>query len=282
LGAKNKAIDLVKKYCNQSLEVSGLIGAQIKKLHNALISNEDPLYTKEVVESKKYLMDYTEKLNVLIDIIQDNLARKSKGAFYTSPKVMSILIDIKDIIERFRLDFITENIKIQQVHQGLHMQQIIYNRSKEGYDFYFVDFDGDPQLKIKERSDKFPIEKDLGTFLRSLSYIKFNTLLEFIRKNIVDQDKFEVPEEFLYNLYFRKSSKISIKHKILEEVLKLLNVWENSLLKKIFDENLKLHFTLINYFTIDRALKDLDYELIFRPKNTLIPIIGLKEIIDKY
>jgi len=113
--------------------------------------------------------------------------------------------------------------------------------------------------------------------------IKFNTLINFIEKKIVDKNKFEVPAEFLFGLYFRKSSKISKKHKTLEIALNLLNLWENKLMGKIFDESLKLklHFTLINYFTIERTLHELNYELLFRPNVTIIPILGLKEIIDK-
>jgi hypothetical protein len=116
-----------------------------------------------------------------------------------------------------------------------------------------------------------------------LSYIKFNTLINFIEKKIVDKNKFEVPAEFLFSLYFSKSSKISKKHKTLEIALDLLNLWENKLMGKIFDKSLslKLHFTLINYFTIERTLHELNYELLFRPNVTIIPLLGLKEIIDK-
>jgi len=51
---------------------------------------------------------------------------------------------------------------------------------------------------------------------------------------------------------------------------------------KIFEQNSELQITLINYFTIERVLNELAYELLFRPDKILIPILGLKEIIDKY
>jgi len=168
--------DIIKKYCHQTLKVSEEIGIQIKNLHRALISEEDPLYSIENVQSEEYLSTYTEKLISLVDNIQENMSKRNEGAFYNSPKIMSILLDIKDIIEKFRTDFNNETIKIQPVHQGLHMQQILYNKQNEHYKYYFVDFDGDPQLKYKDRLSKFPIEKDLGSFLRSLSYIKFNAI----------------------------------------------------------------------------------------------------------
>ena len=282
LNDKEKISNHIKNYCVNSLKVSGKIGLQIKKLHEALILQSDPLNSKETVSSVNYLKNYTKTLLEMVDGMQETMNRSSEGAFYSSPKVLSILIDIKDIIEKFRSEFKAETINIQPVHQDLHFQQILVNKSNGDYMFYFIDFEGDPQLDKKEKEKKFPIEKDLGSFLRSLSYIKFNTLLKFIENKIIDKDKIEVSAEFLFNLYFRKSSKVTKKQKILEVALKILNIWENKLMSKIFEQSSELQITLINYFTIERVLHELDYELLFRPDKILIPILGLKEIIDKY
>ena len=282
LSDKEKISGYIKNYCVNSLHVSEKIGLQIKKLHEALIIQSDPLYSKETVSSVDYLKDYTENLLEMVERMQETMSRSSEGAFYSSPKVISILIVIKDIIEKFRSEFNADMINIQPVHQDLHFQQILVNKSNGDYKFYFIDFEGDPQLDNKEKEKKFPIEKDLGSFLRSLSYIKFNTLLKFIEDKIIDQDKIEVSAEFLFNLYFRKSSKITQKQKVLELALKILNAWENKLMSKIFEQSPELQITLINYFTIERVLHELDYELLFRPDKILIPILGLKEIIDKY
>ncbi|MHA1239467.1 MAG: hypothetical protein ACTSQU_01615 [Promethearchaeota archaeon] len=279
---KEKISEYINNYCANSLQVSEKIGFQIKNLHEALILQGDPQYSKESVPSEVYLKDYTEKLLKMVGKMQETMSRSSEGAFYSSPKVLSTLIDIMDIIEKFRSEYNATTINIQPVHQDLHFQQILVDKSSGDYMFYFIDFEGDPQLDNNEKERKFPIEKDLGSFLRSLSYIKFDTLLKFIENNIIDKNKIEVPAEFLFNLYFRKSSKISKKQKMLENALKILNVWENKLMSKIFEQSPELQITLINYFTIERVLHELTYELLFRPDKILIPILGLKEIIDKY
>jgi hypothetical protein len=282
LSDKEKISEYLKNYCANSLQVSEKIGLQIKNLHEALILQSDPQYSQETVSSVEYLKNYTSKLLEMVERMQETMSRSSEGAFYSSPKILSILIDIKDIIEKFRSEFNADTINIQPVHQDLHFQQILVNKSNGDYMFYFIDFEGDPQLDNKEKDKKFPIEKDMGSFLRSLSYIKFNTLLKFIENKLIDPDKIEVPAEFLFNLYFRKSSKITKKQKILGIVSKILNAWENKLMGKIFEQSSELQITLINYFTIERVLNELAYELLFRPDKILIPILGLKEIIDKY
>ncbi|MFX1528465.1 MAG: hypothetical protein ACFFB4_12910 [Promethearchaeota archaeon] len=282
LDNKEKMSEIIYQNCSESLKVSEKIGVHIKELHKALVLPDREDFNKETVDSENFLEQYTNKLNSMIMAIQSKMKEKSESSFFKSPKISSILIDIRDIIEKFRSEFRVPEIDIQPVHQDLHMQQILYNKINGEYQFYFIDFEGDPQLTPEEKKHKFPIEKDLASFLRSLSYIKFNTILNFIEQRIIDHNKFEVAEEFLFSTYFRKASKISLKHKILEIILKLLSSWELKLMGKLFEEGEKLHFTLINYFTIERALHELDYELLFRPNKTIVPILGLKEIIDKY
>ncbi|TFG15826.1 MAG: hypothetical protein EU535_01100 [Promethearchaeota archaeon] len=269
---------LIKNYCYESLNVSVDISFRIRELHQALISQNIKEYQVEQVESKSYLKDYTEKLNTIISDIQKIISQESKDAFYNLPKVSSILIDIKDIVENFRLEFSEEFIKIQPVHQDLHMEQILYDKKNEHYQFCFIDFEGDPQLSVSEKKSKFPIEKDLASFLRALSYIKFNTLLGFIGKKVIDKRRYEVPEEILYNVFFRKTARPM--NKILDIVLKLLNTWETKLMAKILKDP-SIHFTLVTYFYIERALHELNYEILFRPSKIIVPILGLKEIVDK-
>jgi predicted trehalose synthase len=131
---------------------------------------------------------------------------------------------------------------------------------------------------LDEKKGKFPVEKDLASFLRALSYIKFNSLLKFIEENIARKDKYEVPEEILYNLYYRRAARPLSK--VLDILKNILNDWESKLMGKIL-KNLNLSYVLITYFYIERALYELKYEILFRPNKIIVPILGLKEIVEK-
>ncbi len=280
LSEKSDISNFIKKYFVETLKISEQMGIYINKLHESLILPDEKDFNVEIVDSENYLRNYTEKLNSVISELQNNISQKSEKTFYNLPKIKSILLDISIIIEKFRSQFEDSQIKIQPVHQDLHMEQILYNKSNEGdFDFCFIDFEGDPQLTTEEKKKKYPVEKDLASLLRSLSYIKFNTLLNFIEKKIIQKYLIEVPEEILYSLYFRKA--VIGKGKVLETVLKVLNVWEEKIMRK-FIKTLNPNITLTNYFTIERALHELNYELLFRPNKTIVPILGLKEIIEKY
>jgi len=278
LTEKSNISQIIKENCYETLKVSDEIGNYIKRLHESLIYQERKEYSLESVESNKYLASYTEKLNSMITELQNTMNLQTDNSFFNLPKINSILIDIKDIIETLRIDFKDIKIQIQPVHQDLHMEQILYNKINDQYQYYFIDFEGDPQLTFAEKKGKFPIEKDLASFLRALSYIKFNTFLKFIEQKVIRKGKYEVPEEILYNIIFRRAARPI--NKTLDVVLKVLNIWESKLIGKIL-KNLNVHYTLITYFYIERALHELNYEMLFRPSKIIVPILGLKEIIDK-
>ncbi len=278
LTEKSNISKLIKENCVETINVSTEIGNYIRNLHKSLVLPSQREYELESMPSEKYLMNYTERLNSMISDLLKHMDEQPESAFFNLPKIRAILIDIKDIIENFRSEFKESIIHIQPVHQDLHMEQILFNKVDNRYNFYFIDFEGDPQLSFIEKKGKFPIEKDLASFLRALSYIKFNTLLIFIEKNIIKKEKYEVPEEILYNLFFRRAAR-PLK-KILDVVLNVLNVWESKLIGKIL-KNLESDYILITYFYIERALYELNYEILYRPNKTIIPILGLKEIIDK-
>jgi len=275
---KSQISKLINENCIETKKVSSEIGNYINNLHKSLILPEEENYSLESVNSNIYLKNYTDTLNSMISDLLSHMTQQPESAFFNLPKISSILIDIKDIIEKFRSEFEETDIEIQPVHQDLHMEQILYNRVENHYDYYFIDFEGDPQLSLEEKKGKFPVEKDLASFLRALSYIKFNTLLNFIEKNIIRKEKYEVPEEILYNLFFRRAARPF--NPVLDIILNVLNTWETKLIRKIL-KNLNLNYVLITYFYIERALHELNYEILFRPNKIIVPVLGLKEIVEK-
>jgi hypothetical protein len=275
---KTQSSKLINNNCVETIKISSDIGNFIRDLHQFLVLPKEEQYSLESVDSKIYLRNYTDRLDSMISELLGNMTHQPESAFFNLPKISSILIDIKDTIEKFRVEFKESNISIQPVHQDLHMEQVLYNKKEDQYDFYFIDFEGDPQLSLDSKKGKFPVEKDLASFLRALSYIKFNTLLKFIEDNIARKDKYEVPEEILYNLYFRRTARPLAK--VLDIIKNVLNVWESKLMGKIL-KNLNLSYVLITYFYIERALHELKYEMLFRPNKIIVPVLGLKEIVER-
>ncbi|MHA1723289.1 MAG: hypothetical protein ACTSYC_00430 [Promethearchaeota archaeon] len=274
----NECSELTKQYCIETIKVSKEMGAYIKQLHEALKEPNIKDNQEYRIASKSFFDAYSRKLNTMITDLQENMEKESKSSYYNLPKIISLLIDTQDLIDRFQHDYDSETIYVQKIHQDLHMEQILYKKKNNAYEFYFIDFEGDPQLAIDEKKEKFPIEKDLASIFRALSYIKFNTLLLFIEKQMISKGKYEVPEEILYRMFFRKAAKPASK--LLDPILYVLNYWEGKMMKEIL-KTYPCDLVLLNYFSIERVLHEINYEILYRPNKSIVPILGLKEILDK-
>jgi len=145
---KSNISQLIKNRCHETIEVSSEIGNYIKRLHNSLILPSQNKYNLETVDSKTYLKSYTERLNLMISELLSHMTDQPESAFFNLPKISSILIDIKDIIQKFRSEFGEQKINIQPVHQDLHMEQILYEKIDNQYNFYFIDFSSEELLDL--------------------------------------------------------------------------------------------------------------------------------------
>ena len=111
-----------------------------------------------------------------------------------------------------------------------------------------------------------------------MSYIKYNTLLGYINEKIVKKEGKQSPEEILHDLLFLNKKKDGFR--TLEMVLSVLNIWEKNLTEIILRE-LEPNITLLDFFTIERTLQEINYEILYRPYKLIVPLLGLKEIIEK-
>ena len=127
---KSNILKVINENCAETLKVSTEIGPYIKNLHKSLTSFNQANHNLKSVKSYDYLKQYTEKLKNMISKLQNYMTEKPESAFFNFSKISSILIDVKDILKRFRRQFKEPNIKIQPVHQDLHLEQILYDLSK--------------------------------------------------------------------------------------------------------------------------------------------------------
>ncbi len=268
----NKKNNLINLYCKKSNQISKEIGFYINYLHKALINKDKKNQDRETLEAKDYLNKYTKKINLIILKLKDHFSRDDKKIFYDLFKINSLLKATKEIVNKLCSDFNKTEINIQPIHQDLHAGQILYNKIKSKYIYYFTDFEGDPQFNIKEKEGKYPTEKDYASFLRSLSYIKFNTIIKLITKKITKKSTDIASIKLLYSFYFNNNNTLTT-------IFEFANYWESNITSKILN-NFNLNKELIKYFTIERMLRELTYEFLFRPDNIIVPILGLKEITE--
>jgi len=118
----------------------------------------------------------------------------------------------------------------------------------------------------------------MASFLRSLSYIKYNTLLGYINEKVTKSESEESPEKILHDLLLLNQQRGKIQ--IIEILLRVLNIWENKLTEIIL-RDLESNLALQDFFTIERTLQEINYEILYRPDKIIVPLLGLKEMLRK-
>ncbi|MFX1238509.1 MAG: hypothetical protein ACFFAS_13755 [Promethearchaeota archaeon] len=271
----HKLNSMIEQYCSLSLYFSRIIADNLQALHNNLIFNDDPNYNIENINFRSYFLNFTEKINGLIQIVDDHLNHTAieQNDLYSETK--RLLKNIPELINQLIKKKNLQEIKIQPIHQDLHMEQILYKEDDNKYILYFLDFEGDPQRPYEEKIKKNPIEKDYASFLRSFSYIRLNTFLNFITNTQKQKNLSIIPPEILCSVVLNQDSQWS-KYKKIAEVL---NFWEKKL-SRIILKTSPVNNSLINLFSIERILNELNYEILYRPKQLFIPILSLKTIIN--
>ncbi|MHA1731582.1 MAG: hypothetical protein ACTSU5_06545 [Promethearchaeota archaeon] len=200
-----------------------------------------------------------------------------------------------------------EGYPAQVVHEDLHLGQVLKVRGSSGARPYVIlDLEGDPETTASSGYGeghegilkKYPVQKDLAGVVRALSYIKIHAFA---------QKFFPSPEEggagvlwaaiaFLsatgdieFPGPFARTIQSSGSHaEMIRRAVDSFNAWERGASQVIVDSYLggggggqdrAGEFRgILEVFLVDRVVKEVHYELKYRPSRLAIPAVGLLEL----
>ncbi len=246
------------------LERANLLGKRTAELHLALASNaNDPNFSPEpfslfdqhsIYQSMQSAAERNfQLLNKNLKILPGDEIRKAAE---------EILCREKDILERYgailKRKFSTMKIRI---HGDYHLGQVLYT----GSDFIIIDFEGEPAKALSERRLKRSPFRDVAGMIRSFHYAVYTGLLK--------------------------------KAAIRQEDIPLLKPWADQWYKYVAGVFLRSYFAtagnapfmpkepeeanfLLRTFLLEKAVYELGYELNNRPDWLMIPISGIKQLLE--
>lgn len=153
-----------------------------------------------------------------------------------------------------------ESVKIRN-HGDYHLGQVLFT----GKDLYIIDFEGEPARSFSERRLKRSPLRDVAGMLRSFHYAAYSALFNL---KAVRQEDINVLEKWA-ELWYHYISGIFIKSYTAA-------LGETNLLPDN-REDLK---TMLDTFILEKAVYELNYELNNRPDWVIIPIKGIKYIMQ--
>lgn len=148
-----------------------------------------------------------------------------------------------------------------RIHGDYHLGQLLWT----GDDFVVIDFEGEPGKSQELRRNKFPVHKDLAGMLRSFSYAAL-VALDSLNNEAPGIDKLLRP---FANAWIRIVSDSFYE--------RYLYVLKNSDLVYASEKDNK---QLLDFFMMQKAIYEFDYEYHNRPQWTQIPMHGIQELME--
>jgi hypothetical protein len=276
-----------------SPEILGLattMGRIIFEFHDAL--NKSPQVIGGTAETQNRssisrIKDQVPRAHAFLQQYKTNVPESCMSLFEHISKSCDFTIFAKKI---FLDETSLHAVPRQYIHQDLHMGQLMF--ADENKEFYVLDLEGDPQLDWRDRLSCYPVERDVASLIRSLSYIKIGALRSILERdftNIKDKiPRFSELYPLMFLFPFMDVSPLlpgvdAATVERLQAIVKRFNYWETRIratLLASYTEHRKISTKMLDFSTLQRTMNELSYEMKYRPANFFIALVGLLELVN--
>ncbi|MCL2690299.1 MAG: putative maltokinase, partial [Chitinispirillia bacterium] len=178
-------------------------------------------------------------------------------------EAQSVLAVEKELLERMRRIVAKKitTLKIR-VHGDYHLGQVLFT----GKDFVIMDFEGEPARSLSERKLKKSPFLDIAGMIRSFHYVCYGALtLESVFR---DEDR-ELLNSWIDPWYHYTSG------------LFLRAYLDEAKDAEFIPQSTQEIDILLRAFLLEKAVYELGYELNNRPDWVIIPLLGIKSLLDE-
>jgi maltose alpha-D-glucosyltransferase / alpha-amylase len=239
-----------------------LLGQRTGELHLALASrSDDPAFAPEPFNAMAQRSVYQSMRTSLRRAFTFLGKKLSDVPAKFRSEAREVLAAEKEILAREKrlLDRRTSAAKIR-IHGDYHLGQLLYT----GKDFVILDFEGEPARPLSDRKMKRSALRDVAGMMRSFQYAAYAALWQPAMR------KEDVPFlERWADLWYRHMSSA------------FLQSYSSTAAAAIFipknGEDLQI---MLEAYLLDKAVYEIAYELNHRPSWVLIPIRGIKHILQ--
>jgi maltose alpha-D-glucosyltransferase/alpha-amylase len=172
-----------------------------------------------------------------------------------------VLAAEKEILAREKrlLDRRTNGAKIR-IHGDYHLGQLLYT----GKDFVILDFEGEPARPLSDRKMKRSALRDVAGIMRSFQYAAYSALWQPSMR----QEDMPFLERWA-DLWYHQMSSVFLRS--------YLNTTTGAIFIPKNNDDLQI---MVEAYLLDKAVYEIGYELNHRPDWVLIPVRGIKQILQ--
>ncbi|HEY9045049.1 MAG TPA: maltose alpha-D-glucosyltransferase [Ohtaekwangia sp.] len=241
-----------------------LLGIRTGEMHNALATGKNLAAFKP----EEYSLHYQRSLfSGLQSLVRSTFQNQTRSLSHLAEEVQREAADVlsmkEDILHLFK-NIYKKKIDVVKIriHGDYHLGQVLFT----GKDFIITDFEGEPARSYSERRLKRSPLRDVAGMIRSFHYAAYASL--FLDNQIRKED-YEQLIPYIEQWYHYISGFF---------VKAYLDTVHGSAFIPKEKEDMEI---LMNTFLLEKAIYELNYELNNRPDWVIIPLRGIKAIVNK-
>ncbi|MBV8134592.1 MAG: putative maltokinase [Deltaproteobacteria bacterium] len=263
--AREEADPLAVELLGAYLDAARLLGHRVGELHLALASNHsEPEFAPEPFSAFSQRSSYQSMRNLLTQAIRTVNRRRAVIPKELAGQTQIIINRQAEIVARFDAFLRCRSSVVRmRCHGDLHLGQVLYT----GKDFVIIDFEGEPARELSERRRKRFALQDVAGVLRSFDYAAMSATIERLKAGALGEMNLQIAKPWAN--FWQAWASWAFLRGYLETTAKAPFVPDNP-------SDLK---TMLEAFTMEKALYELGYELNNRPEWLQIPLSGIASIL---
>jgi maltose alpha-D-glucosyltransferase/alpha-amylase len=237
------------------------IGRRTAELQLALASGADPEFAPEPIESSD-LQSWTEALVRDTERQFELLGRRLNDLPESAHMAAQSLLDRRsDTLDRMRA-LLPERVEAPKArhHGDFHLGQILIVKD----DVFLLDFEGEPRRSVEERRRKMPAARDVAGLIRSIDYATTAALGRTIPVTPEDRARFE---RALAHWRDRSTEAFLAAYRGMTG------------LAALWPEEESAGARLLEFFTLEKLIYEIGYELTNRPDWVGLPLAAAARIL---
>jgi trehalose synthase-fused probable maltokinase len=234
------------------------MGRRVAEMHRALSDSETPEFKPEPIEEgdlKIWTDDILTRADRVLGMLEKRVADLDKELL---ARVLRSWHRLPSLSRSFG-GACMGRCKTRH-HGDLHLGQILV----ADHDAIIIDFEGEPSRPLHERRRKAPAARDVAGVVRSLDY----AAMAARQQRLVEEGFPQVGLRAL--LAWRDRSTEAFLHSYLEAAGQSL-LWPDSA------DDAK---AMLNFFLLEKALYEVEYELSYRPLWVSVPLEGIRDLLE--
>jgi maltose alpha-D-glucosyltransferase/alpha-amylase len=240
------------------------IGRRTAELQVALASRSDiPAFAPEPVSTDD-VAAWTARLKDRAGKTLDMLIKQHPGLSEGGHRLIADLLDRRAEILRHVDALLPSGISVHKIrhHGDYHLGQILIAKD----DVFILDFEGEPKRSLAERRGKAPAARDIAGLVRSIEYSAAAAL----------ERTFPGPSEEREHM----APKLDVWHN--RAVEELLNSYRAGVAdSRLWPVDAQEAERLLDFFVLEKAFYEIQYELANRPAWLHVPLEGLWRILKR-